>query len=188
MRGSSLVLFMCAAPAAAAALLVPTTSTSRARRNALAGGFACGIAAVTGPLAASAKLGDGCPECQKNKELETSPLIEELKRRTEANKERNAAIVKENLAFTGNVAEEEVKLVRYQGATDTIPVTRMMNKQQIQQLEGLGYQVNCPSWGGACDVTKTVAAAPPPPPPPPPPVVEESPPPSAVEESAAPAS
>lgn len=67
-------------------------------------------------------------------------------------------------------------------ATDTIPVTRMMNKSQIKQLESLGYEVKCPEWGGACDVKQVVAAAPPPPPPPvetPPPPAETPPPPEA---------
>ena len=116
MRG--LVYLILLAPTAA--LLLPTRPGAAAlqctsRRNALASGFACGVAAIASPIAAAAKLGDGCPSCQENKELETSPLIEELKRRTEANKEKNAAIVKETLSFNGGIVDEEIKMVRYQG-------------------------------------------------------------------------
>ena len=146
------------------------------RRSALTSGFL----AVAAAAPASAKFGDGCPECQQNKELETSPLIEELKRRTEANKERNAAAVKETLAFTNGVVDEQVKMVRYQGKDDSVPVTRMMTRSQIQELETLGYNIDCPSWGGACEVNK-VASSPPPP-------IDETPPPASAPDVAPPSS
>ena len=44
------------------------------------------------------------------KELDTSPLIEELKRRTAANKEKNAAFVKQQTAsMQGGVYDEKVR-------------------------------------------------------------------------------
>ena len=52
-----------------------------------------------------------------NTELESSPLIDELKRRTEANKQKNAAIVRETLNFTNDGAADpsaKMKMVRYQ--------------------------------------------------------------------------
>ena len=153
------------------------------RRSALTSGFLA--VAATLPAPCSAKFGDGCPECQQNKELETSPLIEELKRRTEANKEKNAAAVKENLAFTNGVVEEQVKMVRYQGKDDSLPVTRMMTRSQIKELEALGYKVECPSWGGACELNQVAASTPTPPSPPPPPV-EQTPPPASADVALAP--
>ena len=44
----------------------------------------------------------------ENAEVETSPLIEELKRRTAANKEKNAAAVRAVTQFSSNVYEPEV--------------------------------------------------------------------------------
>ena len=97
-----------------------------------------------------------------NTELETSPLIEELKRRTEANKQKNAQQVKDaSIAYnSGVVSDGNVKMVRYQGAQDALPVTRMMGAEQIKELEKLGYNLNCPSWGGACTLTGGKVALP----------------------------
>ena len=153
--------------ARATALRSPAAKIT-SRRAAVTSGV---LAAFAQPLASHAKLGDGCSECT-NKELETSPLIEELKRRTAENKAKNAAAVKETVAFTGGVTEEEVKMVRYQGADDSVPVTRMMTKSQIKQLEEAGFKLDCPEWGGACgvkEVPRRKGAPPPSLPPPPPP-------------------
>jgi hypothetical protein len=66
-----------------------------------------------------------------------------LSGRTAANKEKNAAIVKENIAYSNPVYDESrgVKLVRYQGQGDSIPVTRIMSTAQVQELEGLGFKL-----------------------------------------------
>ena len=104
------------------------------------------------PSASHAKFGDGCTECQET-ELETSPLIEELKRRTAENAEKNAAIVRATTREMGNVNDPGMKMVRYQGINDSIPVTRMMTPPMIKELEkAAGVKVSCPSWGGACEV------------------------------------
>lgn len=139
------------------------------RRSALLSG----AAAAAMPTAGHAKsIGDGCPECV-NKELTTSPFIEELLRRTEANKERNEAIVKASTAAKNDFIEEETKMVRYAGVNDAVPVTRMMTKSQIKELEAKGFVVSCPDWGGACEVKAAPPPAPPPPPPPsPPPLID----------------
>ena len=159
-----LALLLASTPAA----LRPTSAGARSAcsRRAVSAGI---LAAIAWPHASEAKFGDGCSECE-NKELaaEESPLIQELKRRTEANKERNEATVKETTRFTSGVADEDVKMVRYAGPDDTMPVTRMMTKSQIKELESLGFDVLCPDWGGACGIKPKAKSAPPPPPPPPP--------------------
>ena len=43
-------------------------------------------------------------------------------------------------------------MVRYAAEGDALPVTRMMNPEQVKQMEALGFKLNCPSWGGACEV------------------------------------
>ena len=90
----------------------------------------------------------------QNQELETSPLIEELKRRTEANKEKNAAKVKETITFTNAVNDDTAgtRMVRYQGTNDVVPVTRLMSPEQVKELEALGYSLKCPTWGGTCEL------------------------------------
>ena len=35
---------------------------------------------------------------------------------------------------------------------DALPVTRIMNAQQVEQLEAKGFKLKCPTWGGACEV------------------------------------
>ena len=166
---SSLISFLLLAVAPTESLRL--TAHRRIDRRSATAGLVAALATLPASKV-SAKFGDGCPECS-NKELESSPLIEELKRRTAANKEQNAAAVRETTQFTSGVYEAEVKMVRYAGPNDTVPVTRMMNKQQIKELESLGFNVDCPSWGGACDVKAVRKPEPPPPPPPPPPVAEE---------------
>lgn len=91
----------------------------------------------------------------QNAAPETSPLIEELKRRTAANKAQNEAIVKEASAGAqGGIYDEAqgVKMVRYAGDGDLTKVTRMMGPQQVKELEAQGFVLKCPSWGGACEV------------------------------------
>ena len=111
---------------------------------------------------ASVALTDGQAMQLQNAELETSPLIEELKRRTEANKEKNAQLVRERTASMGNVYEEKMQFVRYQAEGDALPVTRAFSEQQIKQLEAQGYALDCPKTAGmACRlVLATPAAAP----------------------------
>ena len=82
---------------------------------------------------------------KRNAELETSPLIEELKRRTEANKAQNKAIVKEaTVGAQGGIYDDTagMKMVRYAGANDLAPVTRIMNPQQVKELEAQGFKLN----------------------------------------------
>lgn len=102
-----------------------------------------------------------------NTELETSPLIEELKRRTEVNKEKNTAEVKAMTQLKASVYDPELRMVRYDG------VTRMLTPEQIKELNVLGYDLSCPGSGMACGL-KVRPAPPPPLPPPPPPVAEEA--------------
>ena len=51
-------------------------------------------------------------------------------------------------------SDSQMKLVRYAGQSDVLPVTRLMGPQQVKELESLGFAVNCPAWGGACEVAK----------------------------------
>lgn len=171
-RATALLLVCAALLAPTSAALRPTTTS----RRAILVSAASYAAVVQRPSASEARIGDGCTECT-NKELETSPLIEELKRRTEANKEKNAAIIKETTDFTGAVAEEKVRMVRYAGAGDSMPVTRMMTDVDIKKLESMGFVVECPSWGGACSVRQVTSRTvdPPPSAPPPPSVDAEEP-------------
>ena len=143
----------------AAALTRPPASTPPAqlsRRAALASSV---LALSPLPSMAGDFFGytDGVAMQQANKELETSPLIEELKRRTEANKAKNAATVREaSFGAQGGVYDEAagMKMVRYAGAGDALPVTRMLNAQQVKELESRGFELKCPSWGGACDIAE----------------------------------
>ena len=160
---------MCSAPEAAIAEVQKYAESSTvllSERGAVPAGptpnrrswLAAAAAAMARPQIAFADFfgyEDGKAMQQKNAELETSPLIEELKRRTEANKERNAAIVKEaSTGAQGGVYDETqgVKMVRYAAEGDALPVTRIMNPEQVKQMEALGFKLNCPSWGGACEV------------------------------------
>ena len=97
---------------------------------------------------------DGKDMQLQNAAPDTSPLIEELKRRTEANKAQNAAIVAGSSAGAqgGLYDDPNVKLVRYQGQDDLVPVTRIMGAQQVKQLEAKGFALKCPKWGGACEI------------------------------------
>jgi len=131
------------------AITGPAKQPLRGCRRAVLTGAAAAL--VAAPRAAMARFGDGCAECT-NTETETSPLIEELKRRSVANKDANAAAVKELTARKNPVYTESVKMVRYMGENDTVPVTRMMTTQQVAEIEKLGFKVECPSWGGACEV------------------------------------
>jgi len=125
----------------------------------------------------SALGGFGASECKTDvcreriaatpTELETSPLIEELKRRTEKNAQKNAALIKEmtNGASGGQIndaAPDYYKSVRYDG------LTRILNKEQVKALQSQGYELDCPKQAGfPCNLVEAPKAPPPPPPPPP---------------------
>jgi hypothetical protein len=79
--------------------------------------------------------------------------------RTRENKAKNAAAVKEVTSFQGNVYEPEVKMVRYAGPGDSVPVTRMLSSPQIKELEVAGFELSCPTWGGACTLERRTAPA-----------------------------
>ena len=163
-----------------AAMTVPARASPRAgqflsRRAAFASSL---LVLTTQPQACRAEFWgyeDGKAMQRQNKELDTSPLIEELKRRTVENKEKNAALVKEatiggNSQYDGQV---DAKMVRYVAEGDTIPVTRMLGPNQISKLESMGFKLKCPTWGGACEVIEPPRSARAPPPPPA--AVEEAP-------------
>ena len=180
-----------------AAMTVPARPSPRAaqfisRRAA----FASSLLALTAqPQMCRAEFwgyADGKEMQRDIKELDTSPLIEELKRRTAENKEKNAATVKEatsagNSQYDGQV---DMKMVRYIGEGDTMPVTRMMGTDQIAKLESMGYKVKCPTWGGACELVEPKGGARRAPPPKPEPEPEPEPrvpePPAVVEAPAKP--
>jgi hypothetical protein len=102
---------------------------------------------------ASSLLAAAAPQCSAHAdEVDTSPLMEELKRRT-ALKRENAADAKQTSANFKFVSYDESKgdvMVRYQGVDDEGPVTRTMSPNQIKALESKGFLVKCPSWGGEC--------------------------------------
>ena len=129
-------------------------------------GVLAAAAAAAAPRAAHAVFGDGQQLQRDHAELETSPLIEELKRRTEANKEANAASGRAMTSQKVSVYDPELTMVRYAGAGDSMPVTRMMTPQQIKELQALGYELDCPNVKGmACGLKPKAAARAPPPPP-----------------------
>ena len=91
-------------------------------------------------------------------ELESSPLIEELKRRSKENAESNARSVKAitsaaNGGVINDAAPDYYTSVRYDG------VTRILDKQQIKELKSQGFELSCPKQAGfPC----TLVEAPPP--------------------------
>ena len=161
-----LAVLFTVAPAAALLPLAKSGVNALSRRAAVE----AGILAVLLPQASHAEFGDGCVECQQNRELtaEESPLIQKLKKQTEDNKAKNAAAVKENIAYTNTIGlqDDRVKLVRYASADDAlgIPVTRMLEKEQVKELEKAGFELDCPSWGGACSLKEKRGKKPGPPP------------------------
>ena len=100
------------------------------------------LAAATLPFAtrpaAALQRRDGQQMQRENAELETSPLIEELKRRTEANKEKNKQLVSQVTNAAQPPPETPLRSVRYDG------VTRMYDEEQMKQLRALGYELDCP--------------------------------------------
>ena len=168
---SFLIALLLALTAPTAALQNGLKKSASIDRRAAISGFLATVAFP--PTFALAAIGDGCSLCT-NKELDSSPLIQDLLKKTAENREQNAAAVKDyQNAAAGSVYEAEVKMVRYTGANENIPVTRMMTRVQMKELESLGFEISCPDWGGACSVKEVPKAVPPPLPPPPPPPVEE---------------
>lgn len=127
-------------------------SRSRSRRVLLAG------VAITwaGPRrAASAARVDGQRLQLENAELETSPLIEELKKRTEANKSKNDATVQAVTNSMGNVYDPNLTLVRYPDYPGATPSTKMLKPADIKALRAGGFELDCPPTAGmACGLKR----------------------------------
>ena len=89
------------------------------------------------------------------REMETSPLIEELRRRTAENAEKNKMQVKQmTISASGGVVNDAepnfYRSVRYDG------ITRIIDKGQVKELERQGFELECPKQAGfPCKVVKT---------------------------------
>lgn len=126
--------------ASATSFKAPPAAAASSRRSVLA--------------AASSLLGAAAPQSsanadEQNNELDTSPLIDELKRRTAAKqdtKEQNTVSFK----FVAYDERQGEVMVRYQSVGDELPVSRRLGPNQIKELESRGFMIKCPSWGGEC--------------------------------------
>ena len=135
-----------------------TTSSGAARAAAFAAVLSIAPLNIALPSHAVSRLGGfGATECiteacerrvaNTPQELETSPFIEELKRRTADNSAKNAATVKERtLASSTGIINDAVPgfytSVRYDG------VTRILNSEQVKALQAEGFELDCPTQPG----------------------------------------
>mmetsp|Transcript_14095 Transcript_14095/g.47001 ORF Transcript_14095/g.47001 Transcript_14095/m.47001 type:complete len:145 (+) Transcript_14095:63-497(+) len=134
-------------------LLLLVFVVARASSSLVATSRRTAIALAAGLPSAASALTDG-QRMQVDAELTTSPLIEELRAKTAANKEKNEAAVRQLTSTMGSVYDPPLKLVRYLGEGDSMPVTRMVTPEQIKELNAQGYELDCPKSGAACGLIR----------------------------------